>query len=79
MNRLLVVMVSMMVPLGIAFAVVLVQQDLAPNEAIAEATAGVVTLVPEGLILLTSLAYAVSTRRMARRERSASSSRRSNP
>ncbi|MCB0872460.1 MAG: HAD-IC family P-type ATPase [Thermoleophilia bacterium] len=66
-NRLLVVMVSMMVPLGIAFAVVLVQQDLAPNEAIAEATAGVVTLVPEGLILLTSLAYAVSTRRMARR------------
>ncbi len=56
-----------MVPLGLAFAVALLRQDLPAHEAVAEATAGVVTLVPEGLILLTSLAYAVSTLRMSRR------------
>lgn len=66
-NRLLVALVAMMVPLGIAFAVVLVREDTGFREAVSEATAGVVTLVPEGLILLVSLAYAVSSLRMARR------------
>ncbi len=66
-NRLLMVLVAIMVPLGLAFAVALLRQDLPAHEAVAEATAGVVTLVPEGLILLTSLAYAVSTLRMSRR------------
>ncbi|MFN8121807.1 MAG: HAD-IC family P-type ATPase [Thermoleophilia bacterium] len=66
-NRLLVVLVAVMVPLGLAFAVALVRQDLPFSDAVSEATAGVITLVPEGLILLTSLAYAISTLRMARR------------
>ncbi|MFN8109720.1 MAG: HAD-IC family P-type ATPase [Thermoleophilia bacterium] len=66
-NRLLVLLVAVMVPLGTAFAIVLIRRDIPANEAIASATAGVVTLVPEGLVLLTSLAYAVSNMRMARR------------
>lgn len=66
-NRLLVALVCVMVPLGIAFAVVLVREDVGLRAAVSEATAGVVTLVPEGLILLVSLAYAISSLRMARR------------
>jgi len=66
-NRLLVVLVAIMVPLGIAFAVVLVRRDTGLRESVSEATAGVVTLVPEGLILLVSLAYAISALRMTRR------------
>jgi len=56
-----------MIPLGIAFAVALVRRDTPTREAITSATAGVVTLVPEGLILLVSIAYALSAIRMSRR------------
>lgn len=66
-NRLLLALVCVMVPLGIAFAIVLVREDVGFRAAVSEATAGVVTLVPEGLILLVSLAYAISSLRMARR------------
>ncbi|MCB0881495.1 MAG: HAD-IC family P-type ATPase [Thermoleophilia bacterium] len=66
-NRLLLAMVALMIPLGVAFAVVLVRHDQPLRESVTEATAGVVTLVPEGLILLVSVAYAISALRMARR------------
>ncbi|HWH15017.1 MAG TPA: HAD-IC family P-type ATPase [Miltoncostaeaceae bacterium] len=66
-NRLLVVLTAIMVPLGISFAVVLARRDTPFRDAVSEATAGVVTLVPEGLILLVSLAYAISALRMTRR------------
>jgi len=66
-NRLLRVLVAGMVVLGGAFAWVLVRHDLAFREAAATATAGIVTLVPEGLVLLTSLTFAVAAVRLARR------------
>ncbi len=37
------------------------------NDAVVDVTAGVVTIVPEGLIALVSLTYAVAAVRMARR------------
>lgn len=66
-NKLLVAMVALMIPLGTAFAVVLIRKDHGLRESVSSATAGVVTLVPEGLILLVSVAYAISALRMSRR------------
>src|SRR6185295_7911508 len=37
------------------------------NEAVSEATAGIVSLVPEGLVLLASVTFAIAAGRMARR------------
>jgi P-type E1-E2 ATPase len=67
MNRLLLVLVVVMVPLGALLIGALVERDEPLGEAVATAAAGVVTLVPEGLILLMSLTYAVSALRMSRR------------
>ncbi len=66
-NRLLKVLVSVMVPLAGALIFVLVRRNLPFRESAATATAGIVTLVPEGLILLTSLTFAVAAVRLARR------------
>jgi cation-transporting P-type ATPase E len=66
-NRLLRLLVAIMVPLGAAFVWVLVNRDVPFRPAAATATAGIVTLVPEGLILLTSLTFAVAAVRLARR------------
>ena len=66
-NRLLRVMVAVMVPLAAAFVWVLVSHDIAYSAAAATATAGIVTLVPEGLVLLTSMTFAVAAVRLARR------------
>jgi magnesium-transporting ATPase (P-type) len=67
LNILLFVMVAVMLPLGAIFGYALWESDKPLNEAVTTAVAGVVTLVPEGLILLTSVAYAVAALRMARR------------
>jgi cation-transporting P-type ATPase E len=66
-DRLLRVMVAGMAVLGSAFVWVLIRNDLPFREAAATATAGIVTLVPEGLVLLTSLTFAVAAVRLARR------------
>ena len=66
-NRLLQVMVVAMVVLGAAFVWVLVRRDVGFRPAAATATAGIVTLVPEGLVLLMSLTFAVAAVRLARR------------
>jgi magnesium-transporting ATPase (P-type) len=66
-DRLLRVMVAGMLVLGSAFVWVLIRNDLPFREAAATATAGIVTLVPEGLVLLTSLTFAVAAVRLARR------------
>jgi P-type E1-E2 ATPase len=66
-DRLLRILVAVMVVLGGAFVWVLVRHDLPFREAAATATAGIVTLVPEGLVLLTSLTFAVAAVRLARR------------
>ena len=66
-NRLLWILVGVMVPLGVVFILSLVRRDLPFQEAAATATAGIVTLIPEGLVLLTSLTFAVSAVTLTRR------------
>jgi len=67
MNRLLYVLVAVMIPLGSLLGYALWERDAPTREAVTTAVAAVVTLVPEGLILLVSLAFALSAVRMARR------------
>jgi cation-transporting P-type ATPase E len=66
-DRLLRILVAVMVVLGSGFVWVLIRHDLPFREAAATATAGIVTLVPEGLVLLTSMTFAVAAMRLARR------------
>jgi magnesium-transporting ATPase (P-type) len=66
-NRLLLATVAVMIPLGAAFVWVLINHDSPFRSAAATATAGIVTLVPEGLVLLTSLTFAVAAVRLSRR------------
>ena len=67
LNLLLFIMVGVMVPLGAIFGYSLFEQDKSTSETVTTAVAGIVTLVPEGLILLASVTYAVAALRMARR------------
>jgi P-type E1-E2 ATPase len=67
LNRLLLVLVGVIVPLGLILGSALWERDAPLAEAVPTAVAAVVTLVPEGLILLASLTYAVAALRMARR------------
>ncbi|MGH3040929.1 MAG: hypothetical protein ACRDNG_04170 [Gaiellaceae bacterium] len=67
LNRLLITLVGVMVPLGVLLAYALWRLDVDADEAVPRSVAAVVSLVPEGLILLTSLTYAVAALRMARR------------
>ena len=66
-DRLLFVLVAVLVPLGIALAWALYRRHTSFHNAVPTTVAAVVTLVPEGLILLTSLTYAIASMRMARR------------
>ncbi len=66
-NRLLYVLVAAMVPLGAMLVVALWKQDVDVSRAVETAVAGMVTLVPEGLILLVSITFAAAAVRMARR------------
>jgi cation-transporting ATPase E len=66
LNVLLYVLVAAAIPLGIMLVVALGQQGRGLGEAIDVAVAGLVTLVPEGLILLASLTYAAAALRMTR-------------
>jgi cation-transporting P-type ATPase E len=65
--RLLLVLVGVLVPLGTLLAIALWERRTPLEEAVPTAVAAVVTLVPEGLVLLASLTYAVAAMRMARR------------
>jgi cation-transporting ATPase E len=65
-NRLLYVLVGVMVPLGGMLVVALWKQDVGIRHAVDTSVAGMVTLVPEGLILLVSITYAAAALRMAR-------------
>jgi cation-transporting P-type ATPase E len=67
LNRLLLLLVGVMVPLGILLVGVLVLRDEPTREAATTAVAGVLALVPEGLLLLSGLTMAVAALRMARR------------
>jgi cation-transporting ATPase E len=67
LNRLLLVLVAVMVPLGVALGYALWHRQEPLHTAVPTSVAAVVTLVPEGLVLLASLTYAVAALRMARR------------
>jgi magnesium-transporting ATPase (P-type) len=67
LNRLLLALVGVMVPLGAALAYALWERDAGIREAVEVSVAATVSLVPEGLILLASMTYAVAALRMARR------------
>jgi cation-transporting ATPase E len=67
LNRLLLVLVAVMVPLGILLVTVLSVRHKPTHEAVSTAVAGVLALVPEGLLLLSGLTMAVAALRMARR------------
>jgi len=66
-NRLLLVLVAILVPLGAALIWALYRRHTSIHDAVPTTVAAVVTLVPEGLILLTSVTFAVAAARMARR------------
>jgi cation-transporting ATPase E len=66
-NRLLMVLVGAVVVLGGLLGYSLWHRDAGVHEAVATSTAGVVSLIPEGLVLLVSVTYAVAAVRMARR------------
>jgi cation-transporting P-type ATPase E len=67
LNRLLLLLVCAMVPLGILLGYALWKRDTPASEAIETSVAGVVSIVPEGLVLLMSLTYAVAALRTTRR------------
>ena len=67
LNTLLLMLVGIIVPLGALLGASLWERQTSLHVAVPTAVAAVVTLVPEGLILLASLTYAVAALRMARR------------
>jgi P-type E1-E2 ATPase len=66
-NRLLFGLVGMMLALGGILGYALWRREAGLSEAVSTSTAAVVSMVPEGLVLLVSLTYAVASLRMARR------------
>lgn len=67
LNRLLLALVAAMVPLALVLGAALWDRNESFHDAVPTVVAAVVTLVPEGLILLASLTYAVAALRMSRR------------
>ena len=67
LNRLLFVLAGVMVPLGTIFVYSLWRRDIEAEVAVTTAVAGIVTLIPEGLILLVSLTFAAAALQLARR------------
>jgi len=66
-NRMLLVLVGFVVVLGTLLGYALWHRDASGHEAVATSVAGVVSLIPEGLMVLVSLTYSVASLRMARR------------
>ncbi len=66
-NRLLYVLVGVMIPLAAMLVVALAKQDVSVRHAVDTAVAGMVTLIPEGLVLLVSVTFAAAAVRLARR------------
>ena len=67
LNNLLLILVAVIVPLGLVLGYALYHLHTKLGDAVPTAVAATVTIVPEGLILLTSLTFAVAALRMARR------------
>ncbi len=67
LNTLLLILVAVIVPLGLVLGYALWHRHTKVSDAVPTAVAATVTIVPEGLILLTSLTFAVAALRIARR------------
>ncbi|MFL5901571.1 MAG: HAD-IC family P-type ATPase [Solirubrobacterales bacterium] len=67
-NRVIVACVYAMVPLAAALILTLKLRSTGIEEAAQTATAGLVTLIPEGLVLLMSVTFAVAAVRLARKD-----------
>jgi cation-transporting P-type ATPase E len=67
LDRLILVLTAATVPLGAILLWSLFEQDVPFREAVETSAAAVITLVPEGLVLLTGITYAIATLRMTRR------------
>jgi len=66
-NRVIIASTYVMVPLAIVLVLSLKLRSVPLHEAAQIATAGLVTLIPEGLVLLMSVTFAVAAKRLARR------------
>ena len=66
-NRLLYALVALVVVLGAVLGYSLYHRHVTVHTAVATSAAGVVTMVPEGLMVLVSLTYAAAAVRMSRR------------
>jgi magnesium-transporting ATPase (P-type) len=67
-NQVIVACVYLMVPLAVALLITLKLRSTGIEEAAQTATAGLVTLIPEGLVLLMSVTFAVAVVRLAKRK-----------
>lgn len=67
LDRLILILGVAMVPLGVLLGWSLIEHDTPFREAVSTAVAGVITIIPEGLVLLVAVTFAVATLRMARR------------
>ena len=67
-NRVIVASTYVMVPLAAVLILSLKVRNVSLDEAAQTATAGLVTLIPEGLVLLMSVTFAVAAVRLARRD-----------
>ncbi|HEY7255266.1 MAG TPA: cation-translocating P-type ATPase [Solirubrobacterales bacterium] len=67
-NRVIVVCTYVMIPLAVILLLTFQLRSVDLVEAAQTATAGLVTLIPEGLVLLMSVTFAVAAVRLARRD-----------
>jgi cation-transporting ATPase E len=67
-NRVIVACVYAMAPLAVLLVLTLKLRNTGLEEAAQTATAGLVTLIPEGLVLLMSVTFAVAAVRLARKD-----------
>jgi cation-transporting ATPase E len=67
-NRVILACVYVMAPLAVLLILTLKLRNTGIEEAAQTATAGLVTLVPEGLVLLMSVTFAVAAVRLARKD-----------
>lgn len=67
-NRVIIASTYVMLPLAAVLVLSLEVRSVGLEEAAQTATAGLVTLIPEGLVLLMSVTFAVAAMRLARRD-----------
>ncbi len=67
-NRVIIVSTYTMIPLAILLIISLKVRSVGLHSAAETATAGLVTLIPEGLVLLMSVTFAVAAVRLAKRD-----------